>query len=452
MKKYINNSIIYLISLIFFVITSYAFVNYSYLAIIAILFFLFCIYLFAKVKNAPMIILISIIGGQLIRYNTGLGRGVILSDILLPIIIISWIFYKLAINKKNIQTNLNWPIILFVFWLIISWLINYTNFSSITSLFYLTRLISYILLYFVFVDLIDIKKNIYYINLIITIGVILSLLGFLQLIFFPDFSLFTEYYWDPHQNRLLSTFFDPNFLGGFLSIILAFVFSFYFFGNKKEKRLYFLLGIPIVIAIILTYSRSGYLSFFIVILLIGLFKSWKFLLISILCVILLICFVPRFQTRLIGAFEIDETSQLRIENWIETLEIIKEYPVSGLGYNNIVDYRIEKGIISEEGVAGHAVGGSDNSLLTIWLTTGIIGLLLFLLVYLIVIIDTYKVFKNKLFKNQYKAIALAVFISIFSIFANGQFINSLLYPHILLIIFFIFALFYKNMINKKNYD
>ena len=98
-------------------------------------------------------------------------------------------------------------------------------------------------------------------------SVILSILGFVQLILFPDFSFMSQYGWDPHQGRLLSTWYDPNFLGGFLGLsgvvilsrVLVFLKENKFWNNKNIILLSsWIIGLVIVFgALMLTYSRSA---------------------------------------------------------------------------------------------------------------------------------------------------------------------------------------------------
>ena len=69
--------------------------------------------------------------------------------------------------------------------------------------------------------------------------ILISLLGFFQLKFFPSFlelGLYLEG-WDPHIGRLLSTWFDPNFIGGYLAFILPVILalSLYFKRNKQYR-------------------------------------------------------------------------------------------------------------------------------------------------------------------------------------------------------------------------
>ena len=70
--------------------------------------------------------------------------------------------------------------------------------------------------------------------------------------------------WDPHIGRLLSTWFDPNFIGGFLGFILSITIALgLYYWKEKRTKLALVLGIIGfigLIALYLTYSRSGYLT------------------------------------------------------------------------------------------------------------------------------------------------------------------------------------------------
>ena len=74
-------------------------------------------------------------------------------------------------------------------------------------------------------------------KIIFRLGVVLSLIGFLQLLYYPDLEPLYRYGYDPHKNRLFSTFLDPNLLGSILNICLItglFLFAKYNFNYVRE--------------------------------------------------------------------------------------------------------------------------------------------------------------------------------------------------------------------------
>jgi len=111
----------------------------------------------------------------------------------------------------------------------------------------------------------------------------------------------------------------------------------------------------------------------------------------------------------------------KIENYKQALTLIKQKPLIGQGYNNLISIRKSINLYPD-----HSLSGFDSSLLTITSTSGIIGLILFL---------------SALFK-YYPNITIANKTALISIIVHSLFANSLLYSWI------IFS--YSILFNSKN--
>ncbi len=145
-----------------------------------------------------------------------------MSDFLLLIIGILWLF-KLLTKQSKIHFNQNNIILIaFITFTFISLLLNIATIPSsdaLISFFYFVRFVAYLSLFFIVQDFKKYQTKIF--NLTALTAFILVILGFLQLKFFPDFDVLRmqEKGWDPHIGRMLSTWFDPNFLGGFFVFV-----------------------------------------------------------------------------------------------------------------------------------------------------------------------------------------------------------------------------------------
>jgi hypothetical protein len=161
----------------------------------------------------------------------------------------------------------------------------------------------------------------------------------------------------------------------------------------------------------LTYSRSTLLSFILVFGYISIIKkNIKIFLIALLIVISTILILPRMPgegTKL----ERDSSILAKIENYKQGLVIFFKNPIIGIGYNNIPQLNYKNNLSS------HSNSGFDGSLLTIAVTTGIIGLA-FLLLGL-----HYEFIHGNLF---YQSLLLAILI-------HSLFANSLFYPYTFLL-------------------
>lgn len=87
-------------------------------------------------------------------------------------------------------------------------------------------------------------------------GLVIAWFGILQYIFIPDTRFLWLLGWDDHYYRLISTQLDPNFTGILLVMTSYFLWS----VPVIAKKLKVILTIPLIVAILLTYSRATYLA------------------------------------------------------------------------------------------------------------------------------------------------------------------------------------------------
>ncbi len=286
------------------------------------------------------------------------------------------------------------------------------------------------------------KSEILIISFMIASMALIVILGFLQLKYFPSFLELGMHIkgWDPHIGRLLSTWFDPNFIGGYLAFMLGLVISlciyFWHKGNKKYLIIMSAIALIGVIALYLTFSRSGYLAFIAALGLLALFKSRRLLVAGALIVVLVFSFSPRVQERSMEALDsgkaligldsqkpLDPTARLRVFSWKFAWEMIEDHPWVGVGYSRYA-YEINKrghGLLG-----GHASGGSDSSLLTIWATSGIFGLLSYLSIgFIAATIAIRRLWKKKDLRSYVDSGLVAGFGGMM---IHSVFVNSLLFP------------------------
>ncbi|MCX6807190.1 MAG: O-antigen ligase family protein [Patescibacteria group bacterium] len=219
----------------------------------------------------------------------------------------------------------------------------------------------------------------------------LSLLGFLQLWIFPDFTAMEALGWDPHQNS-----------GVLITVFLTTLTALFF-----------------------TFSRSAWLSFAIGAGIVMLFRSWKTLLLSIIIVLIAISFSSRAQERIIGAISLDKSASFRIESWQNAIKLWEKSPWFGVGYNYLRVAQTKEGMVASEDV--HSAGGSDSTWLTVLATTGILGVICWSILFLEILALSWKQFKKH--KN---ILGLGLFAGSTALFIDSWFVNSLLFPFILI--------------------
>jgi O-antigen ligase len=381
-----------------------------------------------------ILIILTLPLGQLGRIPVGLENVTIyLTDVLIPLAIFTWLIFSLAIRKKIYLPPLGTLLIIFIVFVLVS-LINGTRWLSETesmiSSLYLIRWVGYLSLYFISWDLAKNYPSLtrYFPQLLLLTGLAVAILGFIQVILVPDFSeMAAREGWDPHQGRLLSTFFDPNFVGGFL--VLAFILGVSYLLSVSDRRKKFLLsfaGILMFSAIVLTFSRSTLLSFIVGVSLIGLLKSRKILATATVVFLIATLFIPRLQERLMGAFSLDATAKARLESWERAAQVLGDNPILGIGYNSYRYAQDRHGFFeySDLTFGGHSGAGTDSSLLLVLVTTGIVGFLVYLLLMTGLLKLAWEMKKHPL--------GLTLFIGTISLIIHSQFVNSLFYPQIII--------------------
>lgn len=408
------------------------------------------------------------------------GFSISATDILLSLNLTAILVWNIGI-KKNLKLPPN-----FIF-IILFWAIGiFSLFISLdlSGWFYLLRFAIYSSAAYLTYHLVKTKilGTGEFITLLKIISLTLAILGFFQLLFFPDLEVISYLGYDPHKYRLFSTFLDPNFLGTFLSFSFAIqvtdLVSKKFltpFAFTKENKWQIISTVISGIAILLTFSRSAYLMTGIAVLIILTSKSYKLLTGFLLLGLILYLVFPPFSDRIRGAINIDKSAGERFSSWEKGLVIFQENPLLGVGFNNIRNYSQQSNLLktfSPDG--GNSGAGIDSSLIFILATTGLIGFISFITLLIKLIIDQvssstagieafytleFKPFKfmdnvTKLpgFGRWYREgqarslksnfLSLPILALTLGLLANSFFINSLFYPQIMFIWYSSIGVFY----------
>ncbi|MBU0727072.1 O-antigen ligase family protein [Patescibacteria group bacterium] len=397
------------------------------------------------------LIILAPVTGELWRLPI-MGVELLPSDMLIPIFFVVWVIDKIHNDRKIRIGKIGKSIVLFLFILVITYLLNLMRFDltqMIVAFTYLGRFGMYIFLALIVYDLLDRDKGKLYFKTImgsfLASFILLTLLGFLQLKLFPNFFEMGMHLkgWDPHIGRLLSTWFDPNYIGGYLAFMLSILIAVgLYFHRKKDKRIFLIIAALAffgLVALYLTYSRSGYLALIAGLGVLAFLKSRKLLVVAALIIVLGFAVSPRVQQRfmdmwgsvrvIVGIDEqqtIDPTARLRLYSWQFATEMITDHPWIGVGYSR---YAYE---INERGhglLSGHASGGSDSSLLTIWATTGVFGFLSALAIgFVATVVSLKKAWRKETFDSYLQSGFLAGFAGMM---IHSVFVNSLLFPLIM---------------------
>lgn len=330
------------------------------------------------------------------------------------IMLIMWVFISAFINTadwKDFFTIKPWhkhPAKLFVLFLTIQTLIFSLFDFQIVSILYVARFFFYLSLYplFTFAVKRTFLKRELLTNLLILISGAVALFGWIQYLLIPDTRFLYAYGWDDHYFRLISTIFDP----GFTAIVIIIGFLLFLTTRESFNSVHRFLTIPLFLtAILLTYSRAGYLSFLTGLGVLFLYQK-KLLPVALgIIFIALIPFLPRPDGE---GVKLERTASIeaRIES---NQEAVQEMDMQSLLFGNGWYRNVQE---SETGKPDHA-NAPDNSFIAILYFTGVIGSIL-----------TIWSIGQILFANKNNPAVVAILASIV---IHSMFNNSLFYIWVL---------------------
>lgn len=385
-------------------------------------------------KLLLVVCLLSIIPSQLVRIPIA-AATITISDIAVFTTAIISAFYFLSVKRSLLfQPRIVIPAFIFSLVATASTILAVNNFPTkevLTGALFLVRFIAYFLISTTAANVIQKDKINSWLNLFLFVSVLYTIIGFAQFVIFPDLTFLAQFGWDPHQRRLVSTFLDPNFSGGFLTIAFAIAAALFL---DKTRKIYLLTAAIIFLGIVLTFSRSSYIALLVVLTTIGLLKSPKLFLGFLTLFITSAFFVPQIKARIIGAAEIDDTAQARIQSWSNAITIFSKNPTLGVGFNTYRYAQEKYGFFTDDNPqGGHSGAGSDSSILLVLATTGVLGIA----VYTFFLLEIGHTFAKGAQTNAFHLGSLAAFLGLL---VHSQFVNSLFFPQIMLVLWFLLGL------------
>lgn len=275
--------------------------------------------------------------------------------------------------------------------------------------------ISYILLFLFMVNFIGGRIRHIYLSLVLSLVFVLVIYAVLQYLFlFPiareqfrfnrnvsglPIELLQEFEWRLAGDEVFATFVLSNSFAGFLVIFIPLILgtvidSFRYFKEKIPLVALYVKLILVCLALYtlyLTGSKGGAVAFFASILFLVAFYLWRLsqfwkrvvkLTILIAIIAIIVFFVQGYMAKLI---EKDASVKIRTTYWGSAFEIIKKHSIVGIGLGNFGDYHTAyKSEEQNESIKVH------NDYLQIGAELGIIGLVVFLLIWLLPFVKAIK--------------------------------------------------------------
>ncbi len=364
--------------------------------------------------------------GELQRFH-----GFLFIDLFIPFFAVAWVGLKLFKREPIKMPPTLLPAVLFFFFGLSSLLIHSTDMTLgevLPAAFYGIRWASF---YFLSVIVWNQNRDEKRLTLWMLFGftLVLCIAGFVQLDVMPDFTSMENLGWDPHVSRLLSTWFDPNFVGGFLAFMLPLILG-VAWDEKKNRKILLPLAAVVLMALALTLSRSAYLALMAGLFVFGLLRSIKVLAALGIGFMLMIAVLPPVQARFLSlvdnveSFFVDDytlpdaSARLRFASWDEAWQLFLEEPLIGQGYNRYKYAALELGTLKDLNI--HSASGGDSSLLNILAMTGLLGTLPFLALY--------GLLAKKAWDLQKTGYGLGFLSALCGLFVHCIFVNSLLFP------------------------
>ncbi len=413
--------------------------------------------------------LFLLVPGMLLRLPVG-GAGVLLVDLYAPVVLGLWGLYRFSFHRQWPSLPLVAPVLLFCLLGTASLFLRagdvLTPSTLALSWFFVVRLLYFTGFALFSYDLFarpPYGPQRFLRGLSLIAGLVL-LGGVIQFYLYPDLSAISkEGQWDPHIGRLLGTWMDPNFIGGFIGLLLPvwcgwWYDSLHLHTTKVPHQLpRLVLFLPALLGLgalclFLTYSRSGYLAALVGLAVFFLVRDRRMLFIGALIVSLAITATPRVQQRLLqlsgtvkalilrDTDEIDPTASLRLQSWRRSLRLGAQRPLLGVGYNSYRYHAADAGIVDGNYFSS---GGSDSTLLTVFVTTGLLGLSVFLWL-------LWRLWWGAFvgYLSRQSSVSLGLSCGLLSLLVHSQFVNSLLYPFITLTLFSLAGALTPNPLNS----
>jgi len=334
-------------------------------------------------------------------YNFRINQAIIIN--LLALGIIAFYILKIIKEGKVIYSihSLNLTILLFILIATLSLLINNTFWIGLKDF---INFLSFYLIYFLVINNIKNKYSLYF--CLIVFFSCASLISIYLLIQYYNFDPFLS-----DIQRLTSTLGNRNYVASYLALIFPIAFSFFLIESKKRNKIFYEVALLIIYTgIIICHTRAIWIALFFSLLLFGYLlshykinkilkdnKKWLIILFSFFLLITLIYSTDNplnrssitAAERAISTFDMQGSSlRTRLLIWQSTLDMIKEKPLLGFGLGTFplhyLNYQAEilQRIPDYLNFVGKA-GEAHNEYLQIWAEMGIIGLLSFLLIFMI---------------------------------------------------------------------
>jgi O-antigen ligase len=297
------------------------------------------------------------------------------------------VVFSLVIFKKtdfSFRTPLLVPFILFICWTFFGLFFALDKENSVHDFY--SHLLRYVAIYFILINFFNSKKR--FINLsriIIISSTSYSILGLFYFYIIMGHSWTTRFSYGGSTGLLGYEVFGNSICALVIFSILLSL-NFFMDGSLRRKAALVFCLVPQVALVFLVQSKGAYVA--LVLSLIVLLWRNKKILVSVLVILVIVTAVSPIKGRLSRLTTTEDISgNYRIEAMFTTLEIVKDYPVIGIGFGNEtygkrVDLKMYNNRAPEKYRQGNnnIIAAPHNLILNILVRVGFVGLALFLMI------------------------------------------------------------------------
>lgn len=255
-----------------------------------------------------------------------------------------------------------------------------------------------------------------------------AIFGVFQSFFLPDFAQMVypdsrAADWDAQGHRLVTTVLDPNLAASMILLVLLVQLAQIASGAKIPwwQPASFLL------ALTLTLSRSGLLSFVVGVTVILLARGISLRLLRLFGIILFfaIALVPRLISLLQSYTRFDvgsgSSAGSRVVSWLVAFDTIARHPIIGVGFNTYGYVKSEAGF----DLVGASAYGTDGGLIFAMVMTGIVGLTFYVMMLGSVFARCRRLWRRVDLDAEQRGLAIGVAAGIAALCVHSLFANSL---------------------------
>lgn len=257
--------------------------------------------------------------------------------------------------------------------------------------------------------------------------------GIFQSAFLPGFAQMLETEtraWDVQGRRLVSTVLDPNFAGIFIVIALLFRLARFSEGERENG----IVLATLAAGLLLTLSRSALLGLLVGLAILAVAGGLRLRLVKVFVagIVLVLPFISLLLSWASGfnKLGVDASAAQRLIPWTRAVLMIRDHPWFGVGFNAITQAQQARGWRP----VGGAEGSLDGGLLFVAAMTGIVGLFFYVRILVRVALTARRAWRDPATPPRDRAHATATVASICAVVVHSLFVNSLLLPFVMQIL------------------